>query len=127
MPPCSALSEGKIHSHMRKRSVSRNMCPRGYFIGCPVDLEVKSTETSNDIRTPRVYVKPGVSICNFVSCECHQGLWFVKMEIVRLSLTLGFIVNKSSVFAVDNRLSMSAIVTGGVGPESRSTEVAAVV
>ena len=51
----------------------------------------------------------------------------MKMEIVRLSLTLGFIVNKSSVFAVDNRLSMSAIVTGGVGPESRSTEVAAVV
>ena len=42
-------------------------------------------------------------------------------------LTLGFIVNKSSVFAVDNRASMSAIATGGVGPEFRSIDVAAVV
>jgi hypothetical protein len=47
--------------------------------------------------------------------------------MVKRSLTLGFIVNKSSVFAVDNLLSMSATVTGGVGPEFRSIDVAAVV
>jgi hypothetical protein len=46
---------------------------------------------------------------------------------VRIFLTLGFIVNKSSVFAVDNRLSMSAAVIGGAGPELRSIDVAAVV
>lgn len=72
-----------------------------------MDLGVNSMETSNDIRNSRAYVNPGVSICNFVS--------------------LGFIVNKSSVLAVDNRLSMSATVTGGVGPELRWIEVAAVV
>lgn len=55
----------------------------------------------------------------------HVGLCLVEM--VRSYLTLGFIVNKSSVFAVDTRLSMSAIATGGVGPELRSIDVAAVV
>ena len=32
-PPYSALSEGKIHSQIRKRSVRRTMCPRGYRTG----------------------------------------------------------------------------------------------
>ena len=43
------------------------MCPRGYRIGVPVDLGVNSMRTPSDIRTSRVYVKPGVSICNLVS------------------------------------------------------------
>jgi len=50
-----------------------------------------------------------------------------KGKTIPQGLTLGFIVNKSSVFTVDNRLSMSAAVTGGVGPEFRSTDVAPVV
>ena len=67
VPPYSALSEGRIHSQIRKRSVRRNICPRGYRMGVPVDLGVNSMRTPSDIRTSRVYVKPGVSICNFVS------------------------------------------------------------
>ena len=70
MPPYSALSEGRIHSQIRKRSVRRNICPRGYRIGVPVDLGVNSMRTPSDIRTSRVYVKPGVSICNLVSYKC---------------------------------------------------------
>ena len=54
-----------------------------------------------------------------------QDVYFVRL--MRSPLTLGFIVNKSSVLAVDSRLSMSATVTGGVGPELRWIEVAAVV
>jgi len=42
VPPYSALSEGRIHSQIRKRSVRRKMCPRGYRMGVPVDLGVKS-------------------------------------------------------------------------------------
>lgn len=81
--------------------------------------------TSSEIRTSRVYVNPGVSICNLVSYGRHQSSYSAQKG--RQSLTLGFIVNKSSVFVVDNRLSMSAAVTGGVGPEFRSTDVAPVV
>jgi len=46
------------------------MCPRGYRTGVPVDLGVNSMRTPSDIRTSRVYVKPGVSICNLVSYRC---------------------------------------------------------
>lgn len=104
------------------------MWPRGYRTGRPVDLGAKSMITLIDIRTSRVYVNPGVSICSLVSYGRHikiYTLWGGGGG--RRSLTLGFIVNKSSVFAVDNRLSMSATVMGGAGPEFRSTDVAAVV